>query len=380
MTSHPLISVLLAVHNGQSYVEQALRSVLHQSHDDFEIIVVDDESTDRTPQILSALQQRDHRLRVERRRHSGLTSSLNFALQLARSPYIARLDADDTADPTRLAKQLAFLEETDSVAVVGSGADLIDEGGRLRKTIEPPRSPESIARALQYRNVMIHSSVMARRSVVLEVGAYRDIMVASQDYDLWLRMSESHSLANLPEPLVKIRWHPRQISSHHLKEQVVCQLAARASARLRRAGMKDPLHGASSLTPDVLAQLGLSERQVAEALVAAYSERISEALAYGFFREAESLALSLQSVRWVWTWRGRRAAERNLALGRLLLSSRFRIQRLVRLALASLEWPPNVVRLVRAVITRRSNRANRVADRTTRLRESGDSGKPPPST
>ncbi|MBI4253465.1 MAG: glycosyltransferase, partial [Candidatus Rokubacteria bacterium] len=207
----PAVSVLMSVHNGAPWVRDAVESVLTQTFQNLELIVIDDGSTDATPEILARVS--DPRLRVERRPPGGITRSLNVALGFARSALIARLDADDLALPERLERQRAFLAAHAEVGLLGTGAREVDEAGRTAREIRPPADDRAIRRALIRRNPFVHSSVMMRRSVLERVGGYDEALPVAQDYDLWMRMSRLTRLANLPEPLVVRRLLPGRVSA-----------------------------------------------------------------------------------------------------------------------------------------------------------------------
>jgi glycosyltransferase involved in cell wall biosynthesis len=188
-----------------------VQSVLDQSEADLELIVIDDGSVDATPALLGAI--RDPRLRVERRPPAGLTPSLNRAIELARAPLLARLDADDVALPDRLARQRRFLDAHPEVGLLGTGAREVDAAGRVVGLVTPPPDDLGIRRALIRRNPFVHSSVLMRRRVIDEVGGYDPALPVAQDYELWMRMSRVTRLANLPEPLVVRRLLPGRVSS-----------------------------------------------------------------------------------------------------------------------------------------------------------------------
>jgi glycosyltransferase involved in cell wall biosynthesis len=196
----PAVSVLMSVCNGAPWVREATESVLAQTAPDLELIVIDDGSTDATPEILAGI--RDSRLRVERQPAAGLTRSLNRALALARAPLVARLDADDVALPERLAQQRRFLDANANVGLLGTGAREVDADGREVAVVCPPTEDGALRRALIRRNPFVHSTVMMRRSVVARVGGYDEALPVAQDYDLWMRMSRITRLANLAAPLV----------------------------------------------------------------------------------------------------------------------------------------------------------------------------------
>ena len=236
----PAVSVLMPVHNGVAWVLGAIDSVLRQSLTDLELVIVDDGSTDGSPEAIDCLVRRDRRIRVLRQRHLGVAAALNRGLEAARAPLVARLDADDTAETTRLARQAAFLEHRRDVGLVGTWAYEIDGYGRVRGRRTPDTDSRSLKRWLEEGNPFIHSSVMARTELLRALGGYRAAFQAAEDYDLWLRVAEVSEVANLPEFLVSYRMHTRGVSRRDgLRQAFSVRLAQRASTA-RRERANDP--------------------------------------------------------------------------------------------------------------------------------------------
>jgi glycosyltransferase involved in cell wall biosynthesis len=200
----PRVTVVMAVYNGERYLDEALRSLFAQTFDDYELLVVDDASADLTPKILAGYE--DRRLRVLRNeRNLGLTASLNRALREARGMYVARQDVDDLSDGTRLERQVAFLDEHKTVVLLGTAYRRIDEDGRATGDRPVPQDANSIRWRLLFMNVFSHSTVMFRRSVLSEVGLYDESFRYAQDYELWSRIARRHPVAALPDVLVSYR-------------------------------------------------------------------------------------------------------------------------------------------------------------------------------
>jgi glycosyltransferase involved in cell wall biosynthesis len=235
MTS-PAVSVLMGVRDGAPWVREAVESVLAQTASDLELIVVDDGSSDATPDLLAGI--RDARLVIARQRPVGLPRALNRARELARAPLLARLDADDLALPERLARQEAFLAAHPEVGLLGTGVREVDAEGRERAVLVPPTGDAAIRRALIRRNPFAHSSVVMRRAVLDQVGGYDETLPVAQDYDLWMRMARVTRLANLPEPLVVRRLLPGRVSALREGERLRAELRVRW--RAVRAGQYPP--------------------------------------------------------------------------------------------------------------------------------------------
>lgn len=228
--SAPTVSVLMSVRNGMPWVREAVGSVLSQTVGDLELIVIDDGSTDGTSDLLASIH--DPRLRVERRPAAGLAQTLNHALEQARAPLVARLDADDLALPERLARQRAFLDAHGEIGLLGTGAREVEPSGREVRVVRPPADDAEIRRVLIRHNPFVHSSVMMRRRLVEQVGGYEPTFAVAQDYDLWLRMSRITRMANLAEPLVVRRLVAGRVTAERDSER----LRAEARARWRAVG------------------------------------------------------------------------------------------------------------------------------------------------
>ena len=197
--SVPAVSVLMSVHNGAPWVRDAVTSVPHTAargpRADRHRRRLDGRDTGRA---LAAV--RDPRLRLERRVREGLTRALIRAIELARAPLLARLDADDVAMPERLALQHEYLDAHPDVGLLGTGAREVDPTGREVAIVRPPVDDASIRRALIRANPFVHSSVVVRRAALDRAGGYDRSFPVAQDYDLWMRLARVTRLANLAEP------------------------------------------------------------------------------------------------------------------------------------------------------------------------------------
>jgi glycosyltransferase involved in cell wall biosynthesis len=209
----PLISVCMPVYNAERYIEEAIESILGQTFSDFEFLIMDDGSADRTLAILERYATQDARIRLSRRLNAGLVPCLNEMLHQARGELIARMDADDIALPERFARQVEFLRSHPEVDVVGGAQEHIDSKGRLLTVYHDFQEHEEIQECGMRGSCPInHPSVMMRRKAVLAVGGYRAEMTA-EDLDLWLRMGECGRLANLPDVVTRYRLHKSSLSA-----------------------------------------------------------------------------------------------------------------------------------------------------------------------
>jgi|GEM_PF-653478 len=227
------VSVLMCVYNAEKYIAEALQSLYRQTFQNFEVIIVDDASTDRTPEIL--LKMKDSRTSIYRNsENKGLTKSLNIGLKLCRGEYVARMDADDISLPQRFEKQVKFLDENSSCLAVGSWCLRVDCDNKILHKWTHPTEYEDIKKSLLIRNSIFHGSAMARRIALVKIGGYNENYQYSQDYDLWLRLSETGEIRNLPEYLYASRVTPEGISITRRKQQDEYAELARQQARQRK--------------------------------------------------------------------------------------------------------------------------------------------------
>ena len=208
MAVAPAVTVIMTVHNGRPFVEEAVGSVLAQDFDDFELVVVDDGSTDGTAEVLAG--HPDPRLHLVRQPHRGREAALNHALGLARGRYVANLDADDVALPGRLGRPARFLDEHPEVAVVGAAVQPYVDQATGRRARRLPSSDRAIRWTFLLRNPFFHSSATFRRSALAEVGGYDPSPGVVDDADLLLRLGRRHRLANLDVALAAKRLHRGQ--------------------------------------------------------------------------------------------------------------------------------------------------------------------------
>lgn len=337
----PRVTVLLAVHNGGAMLRDAVDSVLGQSYRDFELLVVDDASTDGAIDALPT----DRRIRILRNeRNVGQVPSLNQGLDEARGEYVARLDADDTMRPVRLARQIAVLDAEPEVALVGSWMDVVDEHDRLYTRLRGRiRSfSDFLVAILTDRYPFGHPSLMYRRDVVRGLGGYDVTLAPSEDKDLYRRLALArHDARCVEEPLVRYRRHEGQLSrgqadlqlarDHEGQVRFLAELTGSAPAEALRVLLADGV-GDTAMVDDLLttarSRLRLDDREV---------EHIARGIAHHLTRRAvragatggpalrwaarrEPLASALQPLlplspafRWV----GRRLRRATLAFPRL---------------------------------------------------------------
>lgn len=215
----PEVSVLMTVYNGASRLRQAVESILTQTYDNFEFIVIDDGSTDETSSILDSYSD----LRIVRLRNEtnlGLTQSLNMGLETARGEYVARQDCDDRSMPSRLAKQVAYFNTHPSTILHGTAAREVGASGEDFGVHSQPRGDTTIRWKLLLHNAFIHSTVMLRRRTLNKHNLkYNPELTYSQDFDLWSRLLPYGQVANLEDKLVDLNLHPGQITHTAWEDQ-----------------------------------------------------------------------------------------------------------------------------------------------------------------
>lgn len=209
----PKISVVLPVFNGERYLKEAIESILTQTYDQFEFIIINDGSTDNTKKILLSYTEKDHRIVLIHQDNKGLVESLNRGVSIAKGKYIARMDADDISAPERFELQIAFLEANPDYVAIGSDVVLIDEKARKLTTQHQLQDHESILSAALVGHCPIcHPSALIRTDAILKSGPYNKEFYPAEDLDLWLRLSEIGLLGNLNSSLLFYRMHGGSIS------------------------------------------------------------------------------------------------------------------------------------------------------------------------
>ena len=249
MSDRPLVSVIMPVYNEcPEYLGLVVDSILCQTYDNLEFLIMDDGSGQETAAALEAIARRDERIRLFRQDNAGLTVSLNQLIRQARGAFIARQDSDDISEPERLQQQITFFAAHPKLMLLGTNCLLIDPQGRvlLRQRVET--HPRVLKRQLRRKNQFVHGSVMFRATVFQdkinlyyegspEFG-YHETFRYAEDYDLFLRISERFEIANLGLPLYRYRINPEGISVAKSRQQLFMAMVVCEAARLRRNGQR----------------------------------------------------------------------------------------------------------------------------------------------
>ena len=243
--SRPAVSVVMAACNAASTIVEAIDSILRQTWEDLELIVVDDGSTDATASVVNGF--RDPRVRLIRNtRNMGLARSLQRGTGAATGRFTARMDADDLSHPQRLEKQVAFLEIRPRVGFAGTSFDLIDEQSRVLDRRLRPAGDEFLQRQLLVWNPFCHGSVMIRTELLRAAGGYDASFPSAMDFDLWLRLAERTCAAIMPEVLYSWRVRPDSMTHAHRTRQDAFARRALELAWQRRVTGTDALGRALS--------------------------------------------------------------------------------------------------------------------------------------
>ncbi len=223
----------MSVYNdNDDFLKRSIESILHQTHKDFEFLIVNDGTTDeKCLKIIDECAKKDGRIRlIHNEKNLGLAKSLNKGIGEARGKYIARIDSDDIADIYRLEKQFNFMEENAEYALCGSWSYITDEDNNIIGKKKFFADYEKIRKNILYFNFFTHSSLFFRKNILLENGGYNEKIKKAQDYDLLLKISAKNPVANIPEFLCFHRIHPESISSKGKKKQELYGIISRLRA------------------------------------------------------------------------------------------------------------------------------------------------------
>ncbi len=261
--TEPLVSILMAAHNAEDYVDAAVESLLGQTWDRFELIVVDDGSDDATSDRLAVLAGRDDRLRVlVNEVRLGLAASLNRAIDVAEGDLFARMDADDIARPDRLDRQVQVFAADPKLVLLGANVRQISASGRPLGVTEMPLDDWTIRCVSLSFNTFKHPTTMMRAAPFRETGLRYDTgFETTQDWDLWIRLMQLGQVANLPEPLVEQRLHAGSVSAQKRRLQL------NNSLRIQE-GYTTRFLGADAWDPDrfaLISQVFYGDRRSADA-------------------------------------------------------------------------------------------------------------------
>jgi glycosyltransferase involved in cell wall biosynthesis len=211
----PAISIILITYNRANFLLEAIASVLAQTFADWELIIIDDNSTDNTREIVEKLCQTEKKIKyIVNKNNFGISKSRNIGLTLAWGKYIAILDSDDVwADQDKLKNQYEFLEKNPDYALIGGGVIVIDKNGRERKRYLNPETDKKIRKKILIKNPFAHSSVLYLKEAATKLEGYDTTLKTLEDYDLYLKIGAKYKFYNLNKYQIKYRAHDGNISA-----------------------------------------------------------------------------------------------------------------------------------------------------------------------
>ena len=216
----PHVSVVMSVFNGERFLAEAVESILHQTFSDFEFIIINDGSSDKSADILSKYEHLDERVHIYHQENRGLIASLNRGLDFVRGKYLARMDADDVSLPYRLAEQVSILEQRPELVILGSAYEVIDGCGKSTGVVRPPSQDTAIRWEMLFQCAFAHSSVMLRLDGLRQQRlAYDDNALYAEDYELWSRLLVQGQGMNYSKPLIKRRLHDQRVGKVFAAQQ-----------------------------------------------------------------------------------------------------------------------------------------------------------------
>jgi glycosyltransferase involved in cell wall biosynthesis len=224
MNKEPFVSVVMSAYNAELYIEEAIQSILNQTFKNFEFIIIDDGSTDKSLDIIHSFQKSDRRIIVISRENRGLIESLNEGIRESRGKYIARMDADDIAMPIRIEEQILHMEGNENIVVCGSFVELFGAKKEIRKY---PVTDEEIRDFFVFRSPFAHPATMIYAKAIKK-KMYNKKYIHAEDYKLWMELMSEGEMYNIPKVLLRYRITPDQITSVYGKDSL------KVSRKIRR--------------------------------------------------------------------------------------------------------------------------------------------------
>lgn len=352
----PRVAFVLPVFNAERFVADAVKSILGQTFSDFELVIIDDGSNDRSLDVIRSFGDRRIRL-IENGANLGLIRSLNRGIECAGAPLIARMDADDLADPQRLERQVTYLDRHAAVVGLSGSMQIIDEVGRPGQIVAVPTDDARIRDWLRRgENPLHHPASTFRRAAFVAAGRYRGVFAHAEDFDLWLRLAEHGELANLPDVVLRHRVHAGQVSFLHIEQQVLSATAALVASQERAEGRPDPFVGGGVVDRKSLADLGVDLADVERTIIARHAIAADAALAGGRADDALEAARSLAAVVFSHHRAGRDAAFQSEWIRARSHWSQARFGRSAWALLRAARWPLRWLSYLARALARRLGR------------------------
>ncbi|MEP7167089.1 MAG: glycosyltransferase family 2 protein [Candidatus Woesebacteria bacterium] len=221
-TNKKLVSILISTYNDSLFIKETISSVQNQKYTNWELIIIDDASTDNAAEIIKTISEQDKRiLFYQNKSNKGLIANLNLGAEMAKGEYIARIDGDDVwVDRDKIGKQVNLLDGNKELTLIGTWANRIDSIGNFLSTVKYPIVEADIRNYLAIENCFINSSVMFTKSAFQLAHGYEKQFLYCEDYTLWLKMGNLGKLANIPEFMVSYRINPNGISNTKYRAQI----------------------------------------------------------------------------------------------------------------------------------------------------------------
>ena len=227
MNSEPKVSIIIPTYNQSQYLEEAMESVLNQTYQNIEIIIVDDGSTDNTSEVVKSF---DNKIIYIPQKNKGASSARNAGIKKAQGQYVAFLDSDDMWIKNKLEKQIKFIQNNPEIGLLGTGCyQMVDINKMIYKKIFPAKN-EILQKDLIKYNPFIQSSVIIRKDIFNDIGLYDEKFKESEDYDLWLRIAQKYKVANIQEALVTKKYYEKGLSKDKDNKQLYFVLKAKKNA------------------------------------------------------------------------------------------------------------------------------------------------------
>ncbi|HRZ85594.1 MAG TPA: glycosyltransferase [Candidatus Paceibacterota bacterium] len=215
----PLVSVVMPVYNSEKYVAQAIESVLNQTFKDFEFIIIDDGSTDKSLEIIKKYAKKDKRIKViVNNSNLKICKTLNKGIKLAKGKYIARMDSDDISLPTRFEEQVNFLEKNPDVGIVGSYIKLFEDSGKILGIRKYSQEDKELKERIFFYSPFAHPTVMMRKEIFDKGIYYQEVDFPSEDLNLWFRIGSRYKFSNIPKVLLNYRYHENSTTGSKLRK------------------------------------------------------------------------------------------------------------------------------------------------------------------
>ncbi len=235
--SLPLVSVLMSVYNGEKHLEDSINSVFSQAFTNYEFLIINDGSTDKTREFLDKYSSKDSRIHlIHLPENRGLTAALNLGIDIAKGKWIARIDCDDIWCSDRLEKQINYLENNQNTKLLGTSFYVIDQKCKIVGEIKRYNSVLINRWLMLWGNCFIHSSVIFDKKIAIKLGKYDPLYFHGQDYDLWIKFAMNYDINNLEDTLISLRTHQESITTLNFKKHIKLDMVIKQNYRKQVAG------------------------------------------------------------------------------------------------------------------------------------------------